>query len=192
MPSAPSWFRRNRFFLGATLAAASSIYLVACESSSGYGVSTFALTGDYVDTTNGDLYSFTYTSVDRYVGSTKYLYAVSRVDNQQGYLIVRNDAIYATNPQLYTRFEVFQDGDDIYWCLVLENAQSAEAALIHTPQQHVVSTGCLGQPWHLLKEVVDGGAPGSAGSAGNGGSAGTGAGSDAGGSAGSSDAGDAG
>jgi hypothetical protein len=78
-------------------------------------------------------------------------YALSVVDNGQGFAVARNPAEDEFNPCLWSRFVWTQDGDDLYFCQTPYSAPSECAALEQDlPDADDLGAGCDSFSWSIL------------------------------------------
>ncbi len=104
------------------------------------------ITGTYTDNWGG-----THT-ITTQVWDTGYLeFALSIVDNDQGFAVARNPAEDLYNPCLWSRFVWTQDGDALYYCQAPYSAESECAALNQDlPDADDLGAGCNGFSWSEL------------------------------------------
>ncbi|HXS15804.1 MAG TPA: hypothetical protein VN764_01360 [Polyangiaceae bacterium] len=104
------------------------------------------ITGTYTDNWGG-----THT-ITTDLWDTGYLqYALSIVDNEQGFAVARNPAEDVYNPCLWSRFVWTQDGDALYYCQAPYSAPTECAALGQDlPDADDLGAGCNGFSWSEL------------------------------------------
>lgn len=79
------------------------------------------------------------------------VFHVLAVDNDTDHLVAENDAANDFNPELFSRFDWYLEGDVIYYCQTAYDAAS-QAAAEATPAADSADLmmGCGGFPWTLL------------------------------------------
>ena len=79
------------------------------------------------------------------------IYNISQFDNEERYVIARNDESNMSSPCAWSRFDWAYDGDDLYYCQSAYAAESEEAALDSEPADaEDLEKGCSGFPWSQL------------------------------------------
>lgn len=83
--------------------------------------------------------------------------AIFHVDgylNASRFVVARSDAANEFSPDLYSRFDWTWDGDDLYYCIAIFDAPTAEDALAAPPTDPSdLAMGCGGFPWSALVPI---------------------------------------
>ncbi|MFK7927004.1 MAG: hypothetical protein AB8H79_02355 [Myxococcota bacterium] len=79
------------------------------------------------------------------------LFGVTSYDNDAGVLIAQNDATNQYNPEKWSRFDWFVDGETTYFCQTAFAAESeAEAEATAPADSSKIGEGCGGFPWTTM------------------------------------------
>lgn len=79
------------------------------------------------------------------------VFHVLAVDNTSDHLVARNDAANDFFPDLYSRFDWYAEGEDLYFCQTAYGALTeAEAEMMAPADVADLMMGCGGFPWTLL------------------------------------------
>ena len=104
-----------------------------------------SILGNYNDNyeTAHQINSFVWT-----FGSDRFL--LSTLNNLDGWVTAKNDSENAYNPDLWSKFEWFQDADTLYYCQSAYNKDSEEIAMSVFAERTDTETGCGGFSWSIL------------------------------------------
>jgi hypothetical protein len=104
-----------------------------------------AIAGTYLDEFDGE------HEITNAVWINYGTYNISQFDNEERYVIARNDEENSLNPCAWSRFDWTYDGDDLYYCQSAFAAESERAALDTEPADaDDLEEGCSGFPWSKL------------------------------------------
>jgi hypothetical protein len=107
---------------------------------------SLTIVGSYTDNFDGEhvITNATWTS-----GSS--VYNISQFDNDEGYVIARNDESNAFSPCAWSRFDWTESEGDLYFCQSAFAAETEDAALETEPADATdLEKGCSGFPWSQL------------------------------------------
>lgn len=93
------------------------------------------------------------------------IFHITKYDNEKDFVIAQNDAVKSFNPGKWSRMDWAWSGDDLYFCQIAydkNSAAEAEATTDTDPED--ISTGCNGNPWTKLTPTTFAGAAGTPGS----------------------------
>jgi hypothetical protein len=104
-----------------------------------------AIAGSYTDDFDGE---HVITSA---IWTNYGVYNISQFDNDDRYVIARNDESNTANPCAWSRFDWTFDGADLYYCQSAYDAESEDAALASEPADgDDLEEGCSGFSWSKL------------------------------------------
>ncbi|HOW52155.1 MAG TPA: hypothetical protein PLV42_08965 [bacterium] len=92
-------------------------------------------------------------------------FTISKFDNADDFVIAQNDATNTYNPGKWSRMDWVWSGNDLYFCQIAydkNSATEAEATTGTDPED--ITTGCNGNPWTKLTPTTFAGAAGTTGS----------------------------
>ena len=79
------------------------------------------------------------------------VFRIERFDNEVGYLIAQNGARNEYAPGAWSRFDWILNGEELWYCQIAYEAESAEdAEAMSADPSDPSMTGCGGFPWSLL------------------------------------------
>jgi len=79
------------------------------------------------------------------------IFRVERFDNEAGYLVAQNDEANEYAPGAWSRFDWLLNGEELWYCQIAYEAESAEdAEAMSADPSDPSMTGCGGFPWSLL------------------------------------------
>ena len=113
------------------------------------GDAELAIVGSYTDG-----FSTHEVSTERWTityEGTPSIFHIDRFDNELGYLVAQNDAENEFSPELWCRFDWLINGEELWYCQIIFDAESAEDAENNAADPSDPSMGGCGDfPWTLL------------------------------------------
>ncbi|EDM81936.1 hypothetical protein PPSIR1_05698 [Plesiocystis pacifica SIR-1] len=111
------------------------------------GTEGLEIVGEYVDEWGSE-----HTITDAQWQQDALLFHVLDYDNEADYLIAENDANNEWSAGLFSRFDWAWDGDSLYYCQTVYDAEAAEAAEAAEPADAANLAGGCGEgfPWTLM------------------------------------------
>lgn len=123
------------------------VLLVSACGDEGGDTGDLEIEGSYTDDFNG---SHT-IGADTWSMDGAGLFHIDTFDNDERYLIAQNDSDNDFNPDLWSRMDWAWDGDALFFCQSVFDAESAEAAESAEPADgEDLDAGCGGFPWSSL------------------------------------------
>lgn len=109
-----------------------------------------AIAGEYVDNFGG-AHVVTTTTWTQGQGEGASLFTFEGVWNDDEVAVAQNAPTNAFSPGLYSRFDWFQDGEDLWFCQTAYDAATAQLAFDATPADVTdLGAGCGGFGWSQL------------------------------------------
>jgi hypothetical protein len=156
MTNTPSWLTAR----AGTLAACFMLTLAACTDDGGTtdeagetgetgDPEPLAIVGDYVDdfmtehSISEELWTF---AGESYSAS----FSIAEYDNEQRWLVARNDDGNDFNPGLWSRFDWAWAADDLWYCQSVFDGETVDDALAGGADAEDLMMGCGGFAWTML------------------------------------------